>query len=101
MKVRVVGESVLVDMFRILGATGKSPDGAEDTDAAIRSFIEEPGVGLVLVGGSHAALLGQRFRSYVQRRELPVVLPVPDRREQKGCAAEIREYLQRTLGIRL
>lgn len=101
MKIRVVGDQILVDMFRILGASGKSPEGADETDSTIKSFLSEPDVGLILVGGSHAALLGAKFKNYLQRKELPVVLPVPDRREQKGCADEIREYLQRSLGIRL
>jgi vacuolar-type H+-ATPase subunit F/Vma7 len=101
MKVRVVGDRLLVDMFRVLGVAGRTPGNEEETETAIRGFMEEPGVGLVLVGGTHAAMLGPRFRDYVQRRELPVVLPVPDRGEQKGCAAEIKEYLQRALGVRL
>jgi vacuolar-type H+-ATPase subunit F/Vma7 len=100
-KIRVVGDRVLVDLFRMAGVPGRTPEGESDTAAAVDSFIAEPGVGVVLVGGTHAAALGAKFRAYVQRRKLPAVLPVPDRRDDRGCAAEIKEYLQRTLGIRL
>ncbi|MBM4148277.1 MAG: hypothetical protein FJ224_04470 [Lentisphaerae bacterium] len=101
MKVRVVGEHLLVEMFRMLGAAGRTPEGADETDAAIRAYLDEAEVGVILVGGSHAALLGPAFRKYVQRRDLPVVLPVPDRTDRRGCADEIRAHLQKTLGIRL
>jgi vacuolar-type H+-ATPase subunit F/Vma7 len=92
---------VLVEMFRLAGARGASPEGEGPTAEAIDGFLAEPDVGVVLVGSSHATLLGNAFRQYLRRRKLPVVLPVPDRRDQRGCAAEIREHLQRTLGIRL
>jgi vacuolar-type H+-ATPase subunit F/Vma7 len=88
-------------MFRVLGAAGVTPGTAEETAQAIQGFVDDPEVGAVLVGGTHAAMLGPRFGEFVQRRTLPMVLPVPDRREQKGCAAEIRDYLKRTLGVRL
>ena len=56
---------------------------------------------MVLVGSSYAARMGPAFRAYLQRRKLPMVLQVPDRQDEAGCAKEIREHLQKTLGIRL
>lgn len=101
MKVRVVGDNLLVGLFRVSGIAGTTPLSPEDTAAAIDGYLAEPDVGVVLVGSSHAAQMGGKFREYLQRRKLPMVLRIPDREDQEGCAEEIRDYLQRTLGIRL
>ncbi|MBN1673383.1 MAG: hypothetical protein JXR37_20225 [Kiritimatiellae bacterium] len=101
MKVRVVGDKLLVALFRIAGVRGASPASAAEATAAIEAYLEEPGVGVVLVGSSLATLMGAAFREYLQRRRLPMVLRIPDRRDREGCAGEIRGYLQRTLGVRL
>jgi vacuolar-type H+-ATPase subunit F/Vma7 len=100
-KVRVVGDKILVGMFRLAGVPGSTPSSFESTGAAIDAYLREPDVGVVLVGSSYAAGMGARFRPYLQRRKLPMVLRIPDRQDQEGCAGEIREHLQRTLGIRL
>ena len=101
MKVRVVGNNLLVGLFRISGVPGTTPDSVQDTEEAIKGYLAEPEVGVVLVGSSHAARMGASFRDYLQRRTLPMVLRIPDRDDQEGCAEEIRGYLQRTLGIKV
>ena len=101
MKIRVVGDKLLVGLFQLSGVTGTTPVTPDDTAAAIDDYLTDPEIGVVLVGSSFAAHMGAEFRPYLQRRKLPMVLRVPDREDQAGCADEIREYLQRTLGIRL
>ncbi|MBN1557740.1 MAG: hypothetical protein JW951_06300 [Lentisphaerae bacterium] len=101
MKVRVVGDTWLVAMFRLAGVPGVTPVTPDAAAETLDACLAEPGVGVVLVGSSYAARMGARFRAYLQRRRLPMVLRIPDRQDQAGCAAEIREHLQKTLGIRL
>ena len=101
MKVRVIGDQLLVGLFRVAGVPGVAPLTPEAIEAAVEAYLAEAEVGVVLVGSSLAAQIGTKFREYLQRRKLPLVLRIPDRRDQEGCAGEIREYLQRTLGIRL
>jgi len=101
MKIRVVGDKLLVGLFQLSGVTGTTPVTPDDTAAAIDGYLTDPEVGVVLVGSSCAAHMGTAFRPYLQRRKLPMVLRVPDREDQAGCADEIREYLQKSLGIRL
>ena len=101
MKIRVVGDKLLVGLFQLAGVAGKTPASPDATGAVIDDYLEDPEIGVILVGSSYAAQMGAAFRPYLQRRKLPLVLRVPDREDQAGCADEIREYLQRSLGIRL
>ena len=101
MKVRVVGDRLLVEMLRLAGVPGVTPASPDETADSIDACIHEPEVGVVLVGSSYAARMGPAFRRYLQRRKLPLVLRIPDRADEAGGAAAIREHLQKTLGIRL
>ena len=101
MKIRVVGDKLLVGLFQLAGVAGTTPATPDDTAATIDDYLDDPEIGVVLVGSSYAAQMGAGFRKYLQRRKLPMVLRVPDREDQAGCAEEIREYLQKSLGIRL
>ena len=101
MKIRLVGDRLSTEFFRMAGIVGESPESPEDIVAAVERFIAEPDVAVVLVTSSFAAKLGEGFRPYLQRRRLPAVLRIPDRYHRQGAANQIREHLQRTLGIRL
>jgi len=101
MKIRLVGDRLSVAFFKMAGIAGESPELSEDIAAAIDRFVAEPDVGVVLVSSSAATRLGEKFRPYLQRRRLPMVLRIPDRHDRQGAAGDIRHYLQRTLGIRL
>jgi len=88
-------------MFRLVGIPGATPSSPDAAGEAIDACLREPDVGVVLVGSSYASRMGPAFRRHLQRRKLPMVLRVPDRADQGGCAEEIRAHLQKTLGIRL
>ena len=83
------------------GISGESPLEPDDIEATIERFMSEPEVGVVLITNSRAKLLGTKFRRYIERRKLPLVLRIPDRHDKEGQAGELSEYLQKTLGIRL
>lgn len=100
MRICVVGDEILVWLFRLAGVTGATP-AAASAAAVIDGYLADPGVGVVLVGSSVARAMGAAFRPYLQRRKPPLVLRIPDRGDQTGSADELRDYLQRTLGIRL
>jgi vacuolar-type H+-ATPase subunit F/Vma7 len=101
MKLRVVGDRLLVELFQLAGVAGRTPESPEAAGTVIDDYLADPEIGAVLVGSSVAARMGPAFRPYLRRRGLPMVLRVPDREDQTGGADEIRDYLQRSLGIRL
>lgn len=101
MKVRVVGDKLLVEMFRLAGINGSVPDADQTANEIVDRYLEDHEIGVILVGSSCAAEMGEKFREYLQRRKLPVVLRIPDRQDQAGCAEEMRNHLQKSLGIKL
>ncbi len=101
MKIRLVGDRLSVELFRIAGIPGETAGNEQEVNDKINRFMQEQDVGIVLVSSSCAAMMGDAFRTYIQRRKLPLVLRIPDRFRREGDAAEIKEYLQRSLGIRL
>jgi V/A-type H+-transporting ATPase subunit F len=101
MKIRLLGDRLSLEMFAMVGITGENPVEAEEIERVIEKFMAEPDVGVVLITNSRAKRLGAKFRKYIERRRLPLVLRIPDRHDAEGQAGELREYLQRTLGIRL
>ncbi len=101
MRVRVIGDRLVTELFALAGIRGEAVQTAEEVGAAIDRCIGDSGVGVILVTSSMANKLGDRFKKYLQRRKLPLVLRIPDRENREGSAGEIREYLQKTLGIRL
>ena len=101
MKIRLVGDRLSVELFRLAGIQGSIVDTAQQVREKIQQFLTEDSVGIVLVTSSCAALMGEDFKPFLQRRKPPLVLRIPDRYRREGDAAEIKEYLQRSLGIRL
>ncbi len=101
MKIRLLGDRLSLELFKMAGISGKSPVEPADIERVIEEFLAEPDVGVVLITNSRAKKLGTSFRKYMERRKLPLVLRIPDRHESEGQGEELREYLQKTLGIRL
>ncbi|NLF39166.1 hypothetical protein GX586_06960 [bacterium] len=99
MKIRVVGDIITVRGIGFAGVDGAVAETADEARAAIRRFLAEPGVGLVLVAQSLAAQLGEEFDEYKIRKEMPLVLNIPDRTGAGGD--NIENLVQKTLGIRV
>ncbi len=101
MKIRLLGDRLSLEMFGMVGITGESPVETGDIEQTLERFMNEPEVGVVLITNSRAKKLGEGFKKYIERRKLPLVLRIPDRHDSEGQAGELRNYLQKTLGIRL
>lgn len=101
MQVRVIGNRLSVEAFRLVGISGIIPDSIDMTENVIQGLLEKPDVAVILVSSSYAKSMGNRFRPYLERRNLPMVLAIPDRHEQEGYAEELRAQLQKTLGMRV
>ena len=101
MNMRLIGDRLSVELFRLAGVSGETPDTPEAVKGSIDTLLQDPDVGVILVTNSLAKKVGGEFRKYIERRKLPLVLRIPDRRDREGQITELREYLQRTLGIKL
>lgn len=100
MKVRIVGDIITVRGFGFAGIDGVVAETAQDAKAAIRSMLEDPDVGLILVGQSIANLLGGEFDAYRFRRHLPLVMSVKDSTGEEP-AEDVMAIVQKSLGLKL
>ena len=101
MKLKVVGDIITVRGIGFAGIDGAVAETPEETRAAIRRFLGEPDVGLVLVAQSLADKLGSEFDAYKVRRQFPLVLNIPDSTGAGRDAGDIEALVQKALGLRL
>jgi V/A-type H+-transporting ATPase subunit F len=101
MTARVVGDIVTVRGFGFAGIEGAVVGTADEARRAIHQFLDDADVGIVLVAQSIADQLGGEFDAYKLRRELPLVLNIPDSTGAGMEAGDIQEMLQKALGLNL
>lgn len=101
MKLRVIGDDTFVELMNLFGVKGASPKEPSEIFEVIQNYCNDSEVGIVLVQSSYAAKLGDRWRLFFMRRQLPLVIQIPDKHQHRGIADEIRDYLGSRLGIRL
>ena len=83
------------------GINGAVVDTADDAREAIRRFLGEPGVGIVLVAQAFATQLGTEFDAYKLRHQFPLVMTIPDSSGAGMAGDDIQMLMQKALGLRL
>jgi V/A-type H+-transporting ATPase subunit F len=101
MTIRVIGDLVTVRGWGFAGIDGTVAETAAEASQAIRSYLSQPDVGVILVAQSLADQLGGAFDEYKLRRDLPLVLNIPDSTGAGMQGEEIQTLLQQALGLRL
>lgn len=101
MTAKVVGDLVTVRGLGFVGVDGTVVESPEEARTAIRSYLDNPDIGLILVGQTFADALGDEFKDYKLRKSFPLVLNIPDSYGGEGKMEDIAELVQSSLGIRL
>ncbi len=101
MTARVVGDIVTVRGFGFAGIDGTVVDGPEAARDAIRGYLADPDVGVILVAQTVADQLGGEFDAYKLRRNLPLVLNIPDSLGAGMGGDDIQKLVQQALGLKL
>ncbi len=101
MTIRVVGDLVTVRGLGFIGVPGVVAESPVDAGKAIRTLLDEPDIGLILVAQSVADLLGNEFDEYKLRRDFPLVMNIPDSKSGGTEAENIQELIQKALGVKL
>ncbi len=101
MTIRVVGDLVTVRGLGFIGIPGAVAETADEACKAIKTFLDDPEIGLVLVAQSVADLLGDEFDEYKFRRDFPLVMTIPDSKGGGKEADNIQELIQKALGVKL
>jgi V/A-type H+-transporting ATPase subunit F len=98
---RVVGDIVTVRGFGFAGIEGVVAETADEARDAIRRFLGDEDVGIVLVAQSLADQLAGEFDEYKLRRDPPLVLNIPDSTGAGMEAEDIQAMMQKALGLTL
>jgi vacuolar-type H+-ATPase subunit F/Vma7 len=99
MTMRVVGDIVTVRGWGFAGIDGTVAETAAEAAQAIRAYLAQADVGVVLVAQSLANQLGGEFDAYMLRRTMPLVLSIPDSTGAGMRGDEIQALLQSALGL--
>ncbi len=100
MKIRIVGDSFTVDIFRLIGIQGVVAEDGEAAKVRIERYLSADDVGIVLISQTLADQLGDAFERYMERRSLPLVLSLPDRVTQGKGAEQLAALIESSIGIR-
>jgi vacuolar-type H+-ATPase subunit F/Vma7 len=101
--VRVLCRPATAPGFALAGIVAETADEDSVADAAIRSLLQRPDVGVVLLEESLYQALAPDLRTLVDRVAQPVVVPFPGPAWGAAPSAEeqVVELLRRAIGYRV
>ncbi len=101
MKYFVIGDEDTVLGFGMVGVEGRSVTSQEDADRAFGEALEDTQVGIVIITEAAADLIRSKVDHYVFSRSFPLIVEVPGRDGPKEGRPELKELVNRAIGINL
>ncbi len=102
--VQAIGPADMSTGFALAGVPSDQVDSATEGVARVAALLGREDVGVVLVDESIMKAIPDDLRRRINRRPLPVLLPVPrphwERREE-DVASYLLDLLQRAIGYRM
>lgn len=103
-RVRVVASPAVAAGFRLAGLAVDDADSPRDAERALRDEAARPDAGVVLVQQSLYDALTAEARRELERRALPILVPIPDPawpEERRRPEDYILDLLRRAIGYRV
>lgn len=101
MKYFVIGGEDAVLGFGMVGVEGRTVSSTEEADRAFGEALEDKEVGIIIITEPAADLIRSRVDAYVFSRSFPLIVEVPDRDGPKEGRPELKELVNRAIGINL
>ncbi|HET7218695.1 MAG TPA: V-type ATP synthase subunit F [Vicinamibacterales bacterium] len=103
MKVRVVSRPAVAPAFELAGLAVRRADDGTAAAEAIRHWVSDAEVGIVLVDDALYRALPRELVTRLDRAALPVIAPVPAPRwdERSEAEAYVMEILRQAIGYRV
>lgn len=101
--IRVLCQSATAPGFALAGLVPESAGDPGTVDAALRSMLQRPEIGVILLEDALHAVLASDLRTVVDRMAQPVVVPFPGPAWRAAPSAEeqVVELLRRAIGYRV
>lgn len=97
----VIGDEDAVLGFGMVGVKGRAVRSATEAEAAFKLALEEREVGIVIITERIAELIRPLVDEYIFTEEFPLIVEVPDRGGHVEGRLELREMVNRAIGITL
>lgn len=101
MKYFVIGGEDAVLGFGMVGVEGRVVSDTAEAEKAFAEALEDKNVGIVIITEPAADLIRSRIDGYIFSRSFPLIVEVPDRDGPKEGRPELKELVNRAIGINL
>lgn len=97
----MIGDEDAVLGFGMVGVQGRSVRTPQEAEAAFKSALENREIGIVIITERIAELIRPLVDDYVFTEEFPLIVEIPDRTGRMEGRVELREMVNRAIGITL
>ncbi len=101
MKYFVIGGEDAVLGFGMVGVEGRTVRSVEEADAAFAEALGNKKIGIIIICEPAANLIRKKVDRYVFSRSFPLIVEVPDRDGPEEGRPELRDLVNRAIGINL
>ena len=101
MKYFIIGDEDSVLGFGMVGVKGKLVSNAQEAEEAFQSVLKDREVGIVVITERIAELIRPQVDRYMFTEVFPLIVEIPDRLGQIVGKLNLRETVNRAIGIRL
>lgn len=97
----VIGDEDAVLGFGMVGVKGRTARTPAEAESAFRAALENSDVGIVIITERIAELIRPLVDDYLFTEEFPLIVEIPDRTGHVEGRRELREMVNRAIGIAL
>ena len=101
MRYYIIGDEDAVLGFGLVGVEGTAVQGAEQAREVIKTVLEQPDIGIVIITERVADLIRPQVDRYIFTRSFPLIVEIPDRQGPLVGKPGIREMVNQAIGIKL
>jgi len=101
MKIGVIGDRDTVIGFALSGVKNRvTPKDKKEAENALSKFMEEPGVGVIIITEKLAEMIRKEINAWKTRKPLyPVIVEIPDKKEIMEREDRIEKIIRRAVGV--
>lgn len=99
MDLAVVGDTTVVDSFRLVGIEGVVPESADQAAREVRRLVDEGAA--VLIGQAWAAAIKDDLERLRAEKRHALVLEIPDLKGAPSQAQDMQQLIEQAIGMKL
>jgi V/A-type H+/Na+-transporting ATPase subunit F len=101
MRYFVIGDEDTVLGFQLAGVEGKAAGSPDEAAAAFDSALENHDFGIVIITERVAELIRERVDAFIFTEAFPLILEIPDRNGKLEGKPDLRQMVNKAIGINL